>query len=106
MRVIFSSTPEHSHLAPLLPLAVECRARGHEVLVACCPSLGEVVTELGLETVAAGIDLDPDRLTAEALDIELPPPDLTPEAMAAWAIGQVFVNLFAARLAPDLGRVV
>jgi UDP:flavonoid glycosyltransferase YjiC (YdhE family) len=102
VRVVFSSTPEHSHLAPLLPLAVECRARGHEVLVACCPSLGEVAAELGLEWVPAGIDLDPDRLTASDLDLEPPPADMTPETMAAWAFGRVFVNVFARRMTPDL----
>ena len=106
MRVVFSCTPEHSHLSPLLPLAIECRARGHEVLVACCPSLGRVVEDVGLHTAAAGIDLDPDRLTAEALDVELPPADLRPAEFDSWAIRTVFVPVFAGRMAPDLRAIV
>jgi MGT family glycosyltransferase len=106
MRVVFSCTPEHSHLAPLLPLAIECRERGHEVLVACCPSLGRVAVDSGLDTAPAGIDLDPDRLTSSDLDIEPPPDDLRPEDFAAWAIRTVFVPVFAGRMAPDLRAIV
>jgi Erythromycin biosynthesis protein CIII-like, N-terminal domain len=106
MRVVFSCTPEHSHLAPLLPIAIECRARGHEVLVACSSSLGLVAADAGLDTAPAGIDLDPDRLTASALDIEPPPADLRPEDISAWAIRTVFVPAFAGRMAPDLRTIV
>jgi len=106
MRVVFSCTPEHSHLAPLLPLAVQCRARGHEVLVACCSSLGRVAVDSGLDTVPAGIDLDPDRLTASDLGVEPPPAEFRPEDIHAWATRTVFVPVFAGRMAPDLRAIV
>lgn len=52
MRVLFTSTPGLGHLLPLLPLAREAAARGHDVRVAVGESLGPVV-------VGAGFHHDP-----------------------------------------------
>jgi MGT family glycosyltransferase len=103
VRVLISSTPEQSHLAPQMPLALELQSRGHEVLVACSSKLGHYAQQIGIATVAAGLDLDPDRLGA-GLDITLPP-DITPETLHRWAIRAVFVEIFAAALTGDLRRI-
>ena len=103
MRVLISSTPEHSHLAPQIPLALELQGRDHEVLVACSSQLGRFAQQVGIATVAAGLDLDPDRIR-DGLDVTLPP-DITPETVDRWAIRAVFVEIFAAALAGDLRRI-
>jgi UDP:flavonoid glycosyltransferase YjiC (YdhE family) len=103
VRVLISSTPEQSHLSPQMPLALELQRRGHEVLVACSSKLGQYAHQIGIATVAAGLDVDPDRLGAD-LDIKVPP-DITPENIDRWAARAVFVELFAAALAGDLRRI-
>jgi UDP:flavonoid glycosyltransferase YjiC (YdhE family) len=103
MRFLFSSTPEYSHLAPLIPLALELQQRGHEVRVAGCPKLGEFAAQAGLPAVRAGLDADPDRL-AESITIR-PPPELPLTELHDWAVGAVFVETFAAALVDDLRRI-
>jgi UDP:flavonoid glycosyltransferase YjiC (YdhE family) len=102
VRFLFSSTPEQSHLAPQIPLALELQRRGHEVLVACGATLGRFAERAGLATVPAGLDLDPDRLGAGGKLGVTPPPDLTPETMFRWVTRAVFVERFATALAGDL----
>jgi UDP:flavonoid glycosyltransferase YjiC (YdhE family) len=105
VRVLISSTPEQSHLAPQIPLALEFQRRGHQVLVACGAKLGRFAERSGLASIPAGLDLDPDRLgTDRQLDVT-PPADVTPEMLARWATRAVFVEKFAAALAGDLRRV-
>jgi MGT family glycosyltransferase len=104
VRVLVSSTPEYSHLAPLIPLALELQRRGHEVLVACSPKLGRYAEQLGLSSAPAGLDLDPDRLAAGELNVA-PPPGLKPAEMHRWALGAVFLGLFATALAGDLRTI-
>jgi len=105
VRVLFSSTPEHSHLAPLVPLALELQRRGHDVLVACSPKLGERARQIGLPSAPAGLDIDPDRIAAGELDLPPLPPDVKLANADRWARGVVFVGLFAKALAPDLRAV-
>jgi len=101
VRALFSTTPEHSHLAPQLPLAFELQARGHDVLIACSPQLGRFVSDIGLQTAAAGLDLDPDRLMSANLGVSMPP-DLTPAERLRWATRAVFAETFAPPMARDL----
>jgi UDP:flavonoid glycosyltransferase YjiC (YdhE family) len=103
VRVLISSTPEQSHLAPQMPLALELQRRGHEVLVACGARVGRYAEQIGITAVAAGLDLDPDRLGA-GIDVK-PPPDLTPQTAERWAQRAVFIETFAASLVGDLRRV-
>jgi UDP:flavonoid glycosyltransferase YjiC (YdhE family) len=103
LRFLVSSTPEQSHLAPQLPLALELQRRGHEVLVACSATLGQFAQRAGLTAVPAGLDLDPHRLGGKVG--VTPPPDLTPESMIRWATRAVFVEKFAAALSVDLRRI-
>ncbi len=51
MRVLFATFPVPSHYFPMVPLGWALRAAGHEVRVACAPSLATVVTGSGLPAV-------------------------------------------------------
>jgi UDP:flavonoid glycosyltransferase YjiC (YdhE family) len=102
MRVLVSSTPEQSHLAPQMPLALELQHRGHEVLVACGATLGEYAQRIGIPTVAAGVDLDLDRPFGDR-DL-MPPPNTSPEELDRLA-RRVFVDTYAMALVGDLRRI-
>ncbi|MFF2527234.1 glycosyltransferase [Streptomyces liangshanensis] len=54
MRLLFTSVPVHSHLAPMLPLVTAARDRGHEVLFVTGPDGVWHPEALGLPAVAAG----------------------------------------------------
>ncbi|WP_327236042.1 glycosyltransferase [Streptomyces sp. NBC_01317] len=54
MRLLFTSVPVQSHLAPLLPLVTAARDRGHEVLFVTGPDGVRHPEALGLPAVAAG----------------------------------------------------
>jgi UDP:flavonoid glycosyltransferase YjiC (YdhE family) len=86
-----------------MPLALELQDRGHEVLVACGNGVGQYARQIGIRTVAAGLDLNPDRIGAE-LGVR-PPPDLPPSSLDSWARRVVFVETFATALAGDLRRI-
>jgi UDP:flavonoid glycosyltransferase YjiC (YdhE family) len=106
VRILFSSTPEFSHLGPLVPLARELQARGHEVLVACSPQLARWATRAGLRATACGLDLDPDHLNLGEAGIVLTlPDDLTPETQNSWATRAVFAEIFAPPMARDLRSI-
>jgi MGT family glycosyltransferase len=103
-RVLLSSTPELSHLAPQLPLARELQTRGHDVLIACSRQLGDQARRNGLRSVACGLDLDPDRLNFSALGLDIPA-DLTPETSSQWAVRALFAETFAPPMARELRRI-
>jgi len=86
-----------------MPLALELQRRGHEVLAVCGARVGQYARQIGIRTVAAGLDLDPDRLGAD-LDLR-PPADVSPSSVDRWARRVVFVETFAAALAGDLRRI-
>jgi UDP:flavonoid glycosyltransferase YjiC (YdhE family) len=54
MRILFSSTPAHGHLLPLLPLARAFRARGNDVAVLTSGGIHPVLAGEGFELLAAG----------------------------------------------------
>lgn len=55
MRVLFSSTRDHGHVFPMVPLARALRAAGHEVLWACHPEAGTLLEPTGIDTATAGL---------------------------------------------------
>jgi UDP:flavonoid glycosyltransferase YjiC (YdhE family) len=107
VRFLFSSTPEASHLAPQLPLALELHSRGHDVLVGCSPKLGAWAQALGLRTAPCGLDLDPDHLgDLRRMGVELVlPEDRSPENLTRWWNRVGFAEVFAQPMAADLRRV-
>ena len=54
MRVLFVTIPEKSHLFCLTPIAWAMRAAGHEVRVASCVELVDVISRTGMTAVATG----------------------------------------------------
>jgi UDP:flavonoid glycosyltransferase YjiC (YdhE family) len=54
MRVLFSSTSGFGHIIPMLQLAAAFRDAGHEVLFATAAQATPLVTEAGIDAVAAG----------------------------------------------------
>ncbi|MFD0772467.1 nucleotide disphospho-sugar-binding domain-containing protein [Streptomonospora algeriensis] len=58
MRVLLTSFPTASHYFPMVPLAWALSAAGHEVRVACSPSLVEAVRGSGMVAVPVGAALD------------------------------------------------
>ncbi|GAB3744381.1 hypothetical protein GCM10027598_78860 [Amycolatopsis oliviviridis] len=54
MRLFFSAGAGYSHIAPLLPLAVAARDRGHDVVFATGPGAVEHSRASGLPTI--GVD--------------------------------------------------
>ncbi|MFI2486632.1 glycosyltransferase [Promicromonospora kroppenstedtii] len=58
MRILFSSTPAHGHLLPLLPLARAFRDRGDQVAVLTAAAFAPLLHAEGIELVAAGPTAD------------------------------------------------
>ena len=56
MRILVTSTPGAGHLHPLVPLAHELEAVGHEVVWATSPSACEMVGRFGFRSVPCGLD--------------------------------------------------
>ncbi|KAK1179453.1 DUF1205 domain-containing protein [Streptomyces sp. NBS 14/10] len=54
MRVLMTTTPSPSHLAPMIPLAWALRAAGHEVLVMGQPDIQKTAHAAGLTSVSVG----------------------------------------------------
>jgi len=97
MRILVTSTPGLGHLLPLLPLAREAAARGHEVRVAVGESLGPVVVGAGLHHEPVG----PATLSQVVAGI----PDLaglTGRRLAVVIFRQAFCGAIASGIAEDL----
>ncbi|MGP3936599.1 nucleotide disphospho-sugar-binding domain-containing protein [Nonomuraea sp. KM88] len=58
MRVLFTAWAWPSHLYAMVPLAWAARAAGHDVLVACQPSLTAAARRTGLPYAVVGSDVD------------------------------------------------
>ncbi|MFD9909645.1 activator-dependent family glycosyltransferase [Streptomyces sp. NPDC059063] len=54
MRVLFATIPEKSHLFCMTPMAWAMRAAGHEVRVASCAELVDVIARTGMTAVSVG----------------------------------------------------
>jgi UDP:flavonoid glycosyltransferase YjiC (YdhE family) len=55
VKVLVTSTPGLGHVLPLLPLALELRARGHDLHWLAGPDNAAVVSETGIATTVAGM---------------------------------------------------
>ncbi|MFD7306655.1 glycosyltransferase [Promicromonospora sp. NPDC059942] len=58
MRILFSSTPAHGHLLPLLPLARAFRDRGDQVAVLTAAAFAPLLDAEGIELLPAGPTAD------------------------------------------------
>lgn len=100
MRVLFTTQPAYGHFFPLVPLARELVASGHEVLVATAKRFCPVVEASGLRAVPAGMDWEETHggmAAAFPALLEVPP-----EGAKDFVIGQLFAGVTAMRTVPDL----
>jgi UDP:flavonoid glycosyltransferase YjiC (YdhE family) len=87
MRIIMSTTPQHGHLLPLLPLARAFRDRGNEVAVLTSGGMQRAVEPEGLRLLAAGPMVDvliAEVMARTGLDAAH---SATPEAVAEFFAG-------------------
>jgi len=70
VRLLFTFAGGEGHLQPMLPLARTAAAAGHQVTVTGARSLGPTVRGAGLEFVATGPDVRPQRRALQAIDME------------------------------------
>lgn len=96
MRVLVSTTGDHGHVFPLVPLARALRDAGHEVLWATRADAGALVAAAGLPTAAAGLDGPPLRALVGGLVRRAG--ELPPVERAAF----MFPSLFGAGYAPPM----
>jgi UDP:flavonoid glycosyltransferase YjiC (YdhE family) len=101
VRVLCSTTAGDGHFGPLKPLALACRAAGHDVLVAAPASYAGAVARAGLEH-AAFADA-PDEAMREVF---AGVPALTPDDASAVVMREVFGRLDAQAALPGLTDVV
>ena len=92
------TNPFLGHFLPLVPLAQELQARGHEVVVASEPGFGATVTAYGLDHVPVGCDLTIDDVLASVPDIMSVPP----EEQDTYARPRMFVALRAHNVLDEL----
>lgn len=97
MRVLFTSTPGLGHLLPLLPLAREAAARGHEVRVAVGASLEPVVVAAGFRHAPVG-SATLGQVVAGIPDLA----GLTGRRLAVVIFRQAFCGAIASGMADDL----
>ena len=97
MRVLFSSTRGAGHFNPLVPVVEACRRRGHELLVAGPPSLGETVDRAGYPFWEFA-----DPPADELGEVWSRVPTLSPDEQNEVVIGDIFGRLNTAASLPRL----
>ena len=102
MRVLFSTTPAHGHLLPLLPLARAFRERGDDVAVVTAGVFGPVVAPEGIELLSAGPTMDV-RLAEAGLRTGADPTTPLPETVAE-LFGGVAIDLAGEETLTAAGR--
>ena len=103
MRVLVTSTPGTGHLHPLVPLARELVAEGHEVVWATAASSCGKVADFGFRAVSSG--LDPDVRRSMLLDRLAHVGDLPPRERRAVQLPIVFGEVTAPAMREGLGEV-
>lgn len=103
MRVLFSTLTAYGHFFQVLPLATAARDAGHKVVFATGAVRHKLLTELGLEVVAAGRETE--ELVAEAARaVGVPPPSeqTAPDKHAMELISKEFCRLAPKSYVDDL----
>lgn len=103
MRIVFSAAASHSHLFPLLPLALAARAADHDVAFATAEGFHPLLARQGLTPLAAGGEIG-DAFRALFASMPDAPPDrwsLRPDQMREYA-GRVFGDILPRRVVTEL----
>lgn len=98
MRALFTCQPASGHAHPLIPLARQLVARGHEVAVACAPSFCPAVEAFGVRAFPAGLDW----LESEAERAFPALRGMSLQDQSRWFVTDIFAGATAAAMAPDL----
>ncbi|MEP7088909.1 MAG: glycosyltransferase [Nocardioidaceae bacterium] len=100
MRVLFSSTSDHGHVLPMVPLARAFVAAGHEVLWATGAHAHHLVAGAGVRTAPAGLTGAALRAAKQALGATAS--TLAPQDRAAFMFPHMFGATFAPAMLEDL----
>lgn len=99
MCVPFTTLPAYGHFYPLIPLARELLAHGHEVLVATAKRFCPVVEASGLPAVQAGVDWGATHGGIEAAFPSLL--EVPSDRGNDFVIGHLFAGVTAMRMVSD-----
>ncbi|MFF5500061.1 glycosyltransferase [Streptomyces aquilus] len=94
MRILFSSTPQHGHLLPALPLARAFRDRGDEVAVITSASFGPLFAAEGITLLPVGPEI-PELLAEAARLAGVDDPTVPDPAVAAELFAGARIDLTA-----------
>ncbi|MEU3519879.1 glycosyltransferase [Streptomyces sp. NPDC006654] len=94
MRILFSSTPAHGHLMPLLPLARAFRDRGDDVAVLTSAAFGPMLDAERLPLLAVGPEM-PDLLAEGARRAGVDDPTVPDPAVVAEVFAGARIDLSA-----------
>ncbi len=95
MRVLFTSTPNHGHLYPLVPFARALADAGHEVAFAMRAAFAPTLADLGFRHFPAGLDRHSNEVYPQLRTWRGPD-------CVAFVQREVFAGLYPRHLVPDL----
>lgn len=98
MRFLFATNPGEGHLNPMLPLARALQDAGHDVAFAVAPSFCATVQAKGFQSLPAGLDW----LEAEADRVFPEMRELSMNEQGSWFIRDIFADIAAHKMVPDL----
>jgi len=98
MKFLFVTNPGEGHLNPMLPMAQALQSANHEVAFAVAPSFCSTVEAKGFRCLPAGLDW----LEAEADQVFPEMRELSMDEQGAWFIRDVFADIAAYEMVPDL----
>lgn len=100
VRMLFTSTPVHSHVRPMLPLAVTARELGHEVVFATTTDIVPAIEDAGLTAVHGGSSFaESARRYRETF-----PPDTLSELSPAQRLGHLMLHCLIGLAAPAMAE--
>ena len=98
MRVLFTTQPALGHFHPLVSIAQELMAAGHEVAVACAASFQSTVETSGIQAFPAGIDWQLDEVREAFPELAGSSPEI--DRIVFWR--DIFAGRTAERMVTDL----
>ncbi|MBV9789345.1 MAG: glycosyltransferase [Chloroflexi bacterium] len=98
MKALFTTQPGIGHLLPMLAIAQALQQQGHEVRFATARSFGPTVAAYGFAAIAAGLDW----LEAHAVRTFPEMEDMTAAEQGDWLLSDIFADVAAHRMIPDL----
>lgn len=98
MRFLFTTNPGVGHLFPMLPVAQAAQAAGHAVAFATSRSFCPAVAARGFESLPAGLDWLESNPSQTFPEFER----MSPEQQGEWLMTDVFADIAAHQMVPDL----